>query len=76
MSKDPETILLQALVSTVGIEVKTTDPRKLRAKLYRIRADNADYANLTIRIPSTESNVLWVGHEAKFKKGDSDDGKA
>lgn len=53
-------LLLEALSNEVGIEVETPDPERLRQQLYAARRSDPDFQVLSLVIPSTRSNVLWI----------------
>lgn len=61
-------ILLQTLMTEVGIEVKVISPvpltnPALRAKqvLYRFKKENPDFANIQIKFaPESPSDTLWL----------------
>lgn len=53
------TLLLQALMSEVGILVSTPDPEKLRQRLYAARGTDTSGKGLSFQIPTME-NALFI----------------
>ena len=62
-----ESILFEALSSPFGIELKTSSPENLRAKLYPIRKANPQFAALAFVIPaSNPTGSLWIVKKAEL----------
>ena len=62
--------LYDALASEFGIILTTDDPIKLRARLYPLRRDDPEFADLSILLsPTNPETELWivkrVNHEKK-----------
>lgn len=56
-----EQLLWEALGSDFGIEVATNNPDSLRAKLYKIRRENADFQCLSLTLsPHNPSGALFI----------------
>lgn len=52
-------LLTSALESSIGVEVSTSDPNRLRQKLYKLRGEQAplfDSLSFVIRSP----DLLWI----------------
>ena len=56
-----ESLLFAAINSPLGIIVQTSDPERLRQKLYPLRKANPAFSCLHFVIPPTNSGTrLWV----------------
>lgn len=54
-------LLYRALASERGIVVETSDPERLRQKLYAERKKDPDLAQLSINISRTQpENQIWI----------------
>ncbi len=54
-------LLTRARLSPFGIKVSTSDPNKLRQKLYAVRKANEEYSNLSFVIPAaTPDDILFI----------------
>ncbi len=53
-------LLYDALHSPLGVEVATTDPERLRAKLYPLRKSDDIFLPLAFIISPFNLNNLWI----------------
>lgn len=60
--------LYEALRAEHGIRIVTSDPERLRQKLYRLRKQDPDLACLSLTISPIAENELWI-----VKKGKPDE---
>jgi hypothetical protein len=67
-------LLYRALEARVGIAIRTSDPTRMRARLYEARKTNPDFEALSIKpshsLPQSE---LWIVRKTPLSK-DSFDG--
>lgn len=63
------TLLYEAVNSPLGTVVETPDPEFLRQKLYAVRKQSPDFANLSFVISPLNGKDLWI-----INKGNSSDG--
>ena len=68
--------LYEALASDFGIVVETSDPERLRQKLYAVRKDNIDFEPLAFIIsPTNPQAELWIVRkhaEGRTAEGDAE----
>jgi hypothetical protein len=63
--------LIDALASEFGIIVKSLDPIALRAKLYPLRKDDAEFMQLGFVIsPTNPDEDLWIIKKVRHAEGD------
>ena len=56
-----EDLLLQALNSEHGIAVKTSEPERLRQKLYKVKKSDVIYIPLSFVLsPTSPKDELWI----------------
>lgn len=65
MEAEDVELLYSALRSEVGIIVQTNDPERLRQRLYRVRKEDPELADLSFKLsPTAPASELWI-----IKKG-------
>ncbi len=60
MSLELKELLYDALRSPLGIVVETTDPERLRQRLYAIRREAEDFVPLSFVISPLNGVDLWI----------------
>jgi hypothetical protein len=58
-------LLYAAYSSEYGVCVETNDAERLRQKLYPIKKENPDFANLVLFISPLNPNDLWIVNKPK-----------
>ena len=59
-------LLYAALNSEFGVSIETSDPVRLRSKLYPLRKQDPDLAGLSFTIsPTNPSSELWIVKNVK-----------
>lgn len=66
--KKPELIMLltRACQQPLGVKVRSSDPNKLRARLYAVRKNQPEFAHLSFVVPAAEATdtLLIIVKEA------------